>query len=78
MTIALILRLSSHLPISYNSGERNSSWYGRRFTRKSHSLPGFLSFRQDGKGWSEILDKNVGKAQATQSIDSGCLQKGEQ
>ena len=26
----------------------------------------FPSFTQDGKGWSEILDKNVGKVQATQ------------
>ena len=25
----------------------------------------FLSFTQDGKGWSEILDKNLAKMQAT-------------
>lgn len=28
--------------------------------------PYFLSFTQDRKGWSEILDKNVLKVQATQ------------
>jgi hypothetical protein len=38
----------------------------------------FPSFTQDQKGWSEILDKNVGKVQATQSTNSGCLQTSEQ
>lgn len=38
----------------------------------------FLSFTQDGKGWSEILDKNFAKMQATQSIDSEYLQTSDQ